>query len=862
MLPERDQYESLLESVADGAEVDWAALDAAAANNTERNRYRNLRLVARVAELHRTLVLEEGDRALTHLDDDAALADPATWGHLSIASRLASGAFGQIYRAHDPQLNRPVALKLLRSDITLYRPVDRLLGEARTLAQVRHPNVVTVHGADVRDGRAGLWMELVDGQTLEAWLGTHGALGAGEATAIGIDLCRALAAVHGQELVHGDVKAQNVMREKGGRIVLMDFGAGRAQGADAAGVAGTPMYLAPEVLAGAPPTPQSDLYSLGVLLFHLLTNTFPYSALDIDALRAAHADGDRRWLRDLRPDVPSDFVQAIERALESDPARRFASAGEMERALHCATGAPGHEEPVPAPAPIVRRWPRVRFALTAAALVIAIIWLITGSRTILKPGGLGATKSIAVLPLVELSGTPDRPGMGDGLHDQLITTLGQIKSLRVVSRTSMLQFKGSQLPSSAIARNLGVDAALETTVSYIDGGLAGTSRVRVNSSLMIAGENVPLWSQTFDRPLGELLALQADIARAVATGLGMPITASELARLNHPQQTNPAAEAAYLQGRQELAQYGRERARRALEAFERATQLDPQYALAHAATARAYVALSSQGDISGPEGRASASAAIQKALNIDDNLPEARAALADIKWNYDWDWLGAEAEYKRALDVNPSFTYARKRYAGLLTAARRLDEGAEEAVKAEALDPLSPEAMTEHGMILYYRRDYAAAREVLQRALQLEPTRGGALAMMGRIEEAEGHFDAALDVLTRMREIVGTGNTGLEIEMVRLEALTGRRDEAERHLSELQRAAAADHQRIVAKNLAQVQLAFGNRDRALDFFEEAINERDPSVLWLAVDPRVDALRPMPRFQALLARLRIPDARKK
>ena len=487
-------------------------------------------------------------------------------------------------------------------------------------------------------------MELMHGQTLEAWLATHGPMGAGEATAMGIDLCQALAAVHAQGLVHGDVKAQNVMRETGGRIVLMDFGAGRQQGADAAGVAGTPMYLAPEVLAGAPPTPASDLYSLGVLLFHLLTGKFPYSALDIDTLRAAHADGDRRWLRDLRPDVPSEFVQAIERALESDPARRFTSAGEMERALHRAPGAPGQERPVPAPAPTVRRWPAVRFALTAAALVIAIIWLITGSRSILKPGGIGATKSIAVLPLVEMSGTPDRPGMGEGLHDQLITTLGQVKSLRVVSRTSVLQFKGSQLPSSAIAKNLGVDAALETTLSYIDGGLAGTSRVRVNSSLMIAGENVPLWSQTFDRPLGELLALQADIARAVATGLGLSITAMESARLNHPQQTSPAAEAAYLQGRQDLSQYGSERARRALEAFERATQLDPQYALAHAATARAYVALANQGDISRPDGRASAAAAIQKALNIDDNLPEARAALADIKWNYDWDWLGAEAE--------------------------------------------------------------------------------------------------------------------------------------------------------------------------------------------------------------------------
>ncbi len=276
MLPERDQYESLLESVADGTDVDWAALDAAAATSAERSRYRNLRLVARVAELHRTLVLEEDDRSLTNLDTSAPAADPQTWGHLSITSRLASGAFGQIYRAHDPQLNRAVALKLLRRDIAQLRSVDRLLEEARTLAQVRHSNVVIVHGADVRDGRAGLWMELVDGQTLEAWVATQGRMGAGEMTAIGIDLCRALAAVHGEGLVHGDVKAQNVMREKGGRIVLMDFGAGRAQGTDAAGVAGTPMYLAPEVLAGATADARSDLYSLGILLFHLLTNTFPY----------------------------------------------------------------------------------------------------------------------------------------------------------------------------------------------------------------------------------------------------------------------------------------------------------------------------------------------------------------------------------------------------------------------------------------------------------------------------------------------------------------------------------------------------------------------------------------------------------
>jgi len=519
------------------------------------------------------------------------------------------------------------------------------------------------------------------------------------------------------------------MRENGGRIVLMDFGAGRAQDADAAGVAGTPMYLAPEVLAGEPPTTRSDLYSLGVLLFHLLTRTFPCTAGDMDGLRDAHADGDRRWLRDLRPDVPSDLVQVIERALDADPARRFASAGEMERALHRAAGTPTHADAIPVPLPSVTRWPTLRFAITAAALVIVIVGLITGARSIIKPGSIG-TKSLVVLPIVELAGPPDGPGISDGLHDQLITTLGQIKSLRVIARTSVLKFKGSQAASSDIAKTLGVDAALESTLSYVQGGLGSTSRVRVNSSLLLAGENVPVWSQTFERPLGELLALEADIARAVATGLGTPVTAGESARLNHPQQTNAAAEEAYFQGHQQVAQYGGEHARRALDAFEKATRLDPQYAAAHAATAMAYFSLGFNDAISHPEARASAVKAIERALAIDDNLPDARAALGNIKLYYDWDWTGAEAEYKRALDTNPSFTYARKRYAGLLAGARRLDEAVEESGKAIALDPLSIEAATEHGMVLYYRRDFEAARDVLNRALERDHDWGSAWALL------------------------------------------------------------------------------------------------------------------------------------
>jgi len=862
MLPERDPYQSLLESVADGADVDWAALDAAAATSAERKRYRNLRLVARVAELHRTIVLEQPDQAITHLDAEVSSADPVAWGHLSIASRLASGAFGQIYRAHDPQLDRAVALKLLRSDITLMQPADRLLREARALAQVRHRNVVTVHGADVRDGRAGLWMELIDGQTLEAWLGGHGPMGDREVASIGIDVCQALAAVHRQGLVHGDVKTQNVMRENGGRIVLMDFGAGRAQGTDATGVAGTPMYLAPEVLAGAPPTTQSDLYSLGILLFHLLTSTYPYSALDIDTLRAAHADGERTLLRDLRPDLSHELVHTIERAIDPDPARRFATAGAMERALHPdpipVIPEPRVAEPHAIPVPI--RWLRPAFAAAALALTVVVVGLIVWSGQPTTLFGPASITSIAVLPLSDLSASP-QASLAEGLHDQLITTLGQIQSLRVTSRSSVMQFKDSPVSAAEVAKTLKVDAVLESTMSYIPGGSPGDpARVRVNASLLMAGATTPEWSKTFDKPFSDLLALQGELARAIATTIRANITRDESVRLNSSQRINPSAEEAYFEGRRQLDLRERNSARRALDAFNRATELDPRFALAHAAAARSYFSLASAGDISQAEARGSALAEVNKALAIDENLPEARAVLADLKFYYDWDWHGAEAEYQRALELNPSFTYARRRYAAFLAAMRRVDEAVEQAAEAERLDSFSTDALVDHGMVLYYRRDYGAARDVLGRALNLEQTSKTALFMLGRVDEAEGHLDDAVQRTNEALRLAAGGPLPWRLQGIRLQALAGHQADAQRALQDLLRNAAQSKQRIAPERLAYVQIALGDLDQGLTLLEDAVADRDPNVLWLAVDPLVDPVRQMPRFARLVAGLRLPDTR--
>ena len=275
------------------------------------------------------------------------IGDPASagvrWGRLLLQERVGAGVYGEVYRAFDESLRRDVAVKLLRaSGRSAELLAAKVLNEGRLLARVRHRNVVTVHGVDTHDGRVGLWMEFIRGNTLEQLLERQGPFGGREASLLGQDLCRALAAVHAAGLVHRDVKAQNVIREEGGRLVLMDFGTGLLleddEAVKASPVAGTPLYLSPEVLAGADASPQSDIYSLGVLLFHLVTGSYPYVARSLAELRRMHDRGERKRLHDLRPDLSEGFVHVVERALESDPAERYASVGAMQRGLTHALG--------------------------------------------------------------------------------------------------------------------------------------------------------------------------------------------------------------------------------------------------------------------------------------------------------------------------------------------------------------------------------------------------------------------------------------------------------------------------------------------------------------------------------------------
>jgi eukaryotic-like serine/threonine-protein kinase len=324
---------SIAEAVSDGDAVDWAAAESRASDASARRLVRQLRLVSQIADLHRQTAREEGPERLATWP---ALPLPSTWAHLSLRQVLGHGAYGTVYRAWDPQLERDVALKLI-SERDGGPDAAIVAKEGRRMARVRHPGVVTVYGATRADGYVGVWMELIEGRTLEEILQQQGRLSAREAALVGVDVCQALSAVHGAGLLHRDVKAQNVMRDRNGRIVLMDFGTGRERDlpgeTSIADLAGTPLYMAPEILRSERASVQSDIYSVGVLLYRLVTGRTPIVARSLAEVREAHAQGRMRRLRDERSDLPGPFVQTVERALSPDPARRFDGAGDLELAL-------------------------------------------------------------------------------------------------------------------------------------------------------------------------------------------------------------------------------------------------------------------------------------------------------------------------------------------------------------------------------------------------------------------------------------------------------------------------------------------------------------------------------------------------
>ena len=823
---------ALAGAIADGVQVDWDLAESSAGNARQRQVVQQLR---RLADL-----------------TAAARATETTWGPFTIRGEIGAGTFGAVYRAWDPRLEREVALKLLHTagDAQAEATVIR---EARLLARVQHPNVVTVHGADVVDGQVGIWMELIEGRTLKDILQESGPFGAHEAAVIGRDVCRALAAVHRLDCVHRDVKAQNVMRQAGGRIVLMDFGAGGARTDDNDRLAGTPAYLAPEVLAGGSHTTQSDLYSLGVLLYHLVSGRFPAVAGSLDELRGVHARGETVPLRDVRPDLPEAFVRVVERATAPNPAVRPRSAGAMEEQLGEAL-ALGHLAPTPtgswlesAKAGIRRRpWLAAAALLAVVAGGAAIATALPGWRE--TPPIASQRSSVAILPFRNLTPAAESNYLADGISDELAAQLGRLKDLRVISVASTHRAKDRSKSEAEIGAALGAAAVLDGSFRQ-DG-----NRIRIVGRLVDTRSGEQLWSESFESDTTDLLTTQSAIGRKIAVALRGELTGPDSARLDDRRQKDYQAFALYSKGRYYWALRTEDGLTKSLVYFQDAIARDPQYGLAYAGLADTYTQFGIYELLPRAEANARAYEAATTAVRLAPNLPETHAALAYVHKNR-FEWSLAEEQFKRAIALGPGYAPAHHYYSIFLTQHGRFAEALTEIKTALALDPLAIGSQAQLGSLLLMSRRYDESVKQYDVARQMEPGlakihrfMAAPLTYLGRYAEAEAALQRAARALP-----VGSEDQELKQDLAYLYAVSGRRQEAERILADLKRRAERAREPL-AGSIAGIYTGLGDREQALAWLEAAVRDQDPELGYLKADPRWDPLRADPRFQNILHRL--------
>jgi TolB-like protein/Flp pilus assembly protein TadD len=798
---------------------------------------------ALVAALRNLAGITEFNRVLQRPENVPPAPDqPTRWGDLTLLELIGTGARGEVWRAWNPTLQREVALKFLQSGEGAAE-AQSLLNEARALARVRHPAVVSVYGIAEHGGRTGMWMEYLRGATLAQEMEHRGALPPREVARLGLELCGALEAVHAAGLVHRDVKPANVILEPDGRVVLTDFGLGLRPELAAPSTlrgSGTPIFMPPESLDGEMPTVQSDLYALGATLWWALAGSPPFSARTLDELREQAARGPGRALGSVQRGLPRGLVTAIEWAMEPAAKERPRNASDLGARLRFVL-----EEIDTAD----RRRLRSKAALVGgtALIVAAIAATLLFGRTLLHRWIQGPP-SIAVLPLVNLSGDRNEDYFSDGMTEELIGRFAQVGDLRVISRSSVMPFKGTTLPLQEVAKRLRVGFVVEGSVQR-----AG-NRVRVSARLVDPPSGRSVWADTYDRNVSDVFALQRDVAMAVVQKMDAHITPGERARLERTPEVSPEAHTFYLQGLAAYHSLTAEGVRRAILLFRKAAEIDPSYSDPWTGLAYAYdfaVALSL---VSHEESSAEALRAARRALQLNPESGRARAILASAQLDHDWDFGAAERGCREALALSPGDADARVELAVTLVQRGRLEEADREARRARDADPLSLMASAVTLLPLLERRRYAEVVSGARDILIMHPDAPWILLIMGQALCLEGRSEEGIASLERSvrldRDPASLGWLGYAY------GRAGSVERARTVLRDLESLEATSY--VDPYLLGIVHLGLGDRARALDYVEQAGRSHSPEAKFLRVDPVLDPIRSEPRFQALLSQLRMQN----
>jgi eukaryotic-like serine/threonine-protein kinase len=790
-------------------------------------------------------------------------------GHYEIVERLGAGGMGVVYRARDTRLDRPAALKALPAELTSNADsLRRFEREAKALAALNHPNIVTVYSIEESEGAYFLAMELVEGRTLAERIPERG-MSVAAIFEVATALADALAAAHEKGIVHRDLKPANVMVTSEGRVKVLDFGLARrlpeALPAPTAPtrslpltregtLLGTAPYMSPEQVRGEEADARSDIFALGTVLHEMATGRRPFTGESSVELFHSILTAHPRPIDEQRPELPHHLARIIGRCLEKEPRRRYQSALDVRneldglaREVESATHSPTARAKTPlASRPPWRRWVWIAAGLGLAAATIGA-WLVVG-RAAERPAGAGADepaaiRSLAVLPFTNLMNDPEQVYFVDGVQEALITDLSKIASLRVISRTSTMRYRGTEKPLPEIAQELGVDALIEGSV------LRAGESVRITAQLIRGDTDEHLWAESYDRDLRDVLSLLSEVAGRIADAIELKLAPEVGARLAPRRAVDPDVLEVYLRGRHELNRLSREGLSRARELGRRTVELDPDWAEGHVLVAASNVLLRALGGLAAEETVPEARAAAQRALELDPGLSEAHNALGWLRLYVDWDWEGAATSFRRALELNPNDAFARHGYGDYLCAMGRAEEGLAQVELGRKADPLNHAtvmpALYHHLLARRYEEAIVAAHAAEQLFPDSRAPRN-AISLshwfLGRRQEAMADWIADL----RERDEEAANGVERALRASGVEVALGR---LAGHYDGLGRAG-----RQGASNVAGWQALAGDVERAFEWLERAYEQRTSNLFLIRTQPQFDGLRSDSRYRDLMSRL--------
>jgi len=729
-----------------------------------------------------------------------------------VIEKLGKGGMGKVYRVFDKKIDEEVALKLLKPEIAADKKIiERFKNELKFARKISHRNVCRMYDLSEEEGTSYITMEYVPGEDLKGMVKMMGQLSPGKAISIAKQVCEGLAEAHRLGVVHRDLKPQNIMIDKEGNARIMDFGIARSlkeKGITGAGVMiGTPEYMSPEQVEGEETDQRSDIYALGVILYEMLTGKVPFEGdtpLSIAMRQKSETPNDPR---NINPQVSEDLARLILKCLEKDKEKRHQKAEEVLSELS-----------------------KIEIGGVREARTEEIEW----------------QNSIAVMPFADLSPQKDQEYFCDGMAEELINALTKIKDLMVVARTSAFSFKGKEIDIREIGKKLNVNTILEGSVRK-----AG-NRLRIMAQLINVADGYHLWSEKYDRDIEDVFAIQDEISLAIVDKLKLKLLKEEKVDLLKRYTDNLEAYQLYLKGRYFWNKRFEIGLKKGLEFFQQAIERDPGYTLAYSGLADCYNILPWYGNFPQKEAYQKAREAALKALEIDDKLAEAHTSMAFVKMLSDWDWSGAEKEFKQAIELNPKYSTAHHWYAFYLFFRARFDEAIAEMEKALELDPFSLIINCDFGWALYYSRQYDRAIEVLKKTLEMDPNFVSAHSFLGRVYLQKSMYKEALAECRKEKEPSRGWMQNVETLVGIAHMRMGKKKEAHKILEDMIERTKLEY--VSPYHIALFCFNLGENEMGFEWLDKAYKERDHWLFYLKADPMFDSVRSDPRFTKLLKKI--------